>query len=78
MKNETNEIPEESPTVFIKAIINTKTDTLMPSDAFGEKILDIIGQTPEKDIEFVEPNLNIAHRPDMGIDIHYSVGFTAN
>ena len=77
MKNNKKIKFDETPIVFINAIINTETDTEIPTTTYGEEILDIIGQTPTEDIEDIPnmPNHCIAHRKDLGIDIHYAVGF---
>lgn len=78
-KADKEEIPyntkEETPIVFIEQIVNAETGKELPTDLFGEKILDIIGQTPKDDLEFLDNNLTIAHRKDLSIDIYYSVGF---
>ncbi len=67
---------EESPVVFIDRIVDIDTGKEIPTDHFGDKILEMIGQTPVADIEALdEPNHSIAHRKDIGIDIYYSVGF---
>lgn len=66
---------EESPIVFIDRIVDVDSKDEIPTDVFGEKILDIIGQTPKDDLEFLDNNKVIAHRKDIGIDIYYSVGF---
>lgn len=67
---------EESSIVFINDIIDVDTGEHLPTDQFGEKILDIIGQTPQEDLEDGKtPNSCIAHRRDIGIDIYYSVGY---
>ena len=66
----------ESPIVFVDDIVDVDTGNHIPTDQYGEKILEIIGQTPQEDIEEGEtPNSCIAHRRDIGTDIYYSVGF---
>ena len=66
---------EEAPIVFIDRIVDVDTNNEIPTDLFGEKILNIIGQTPKDDLELLDKNQVIAHRKDIGIDIYYSVGF---
>ena len=80
MKNKMNDIPipEESPTVFIDAIVDTKTHKCIPNDAFGETILDIIGKTPPENIEEISSNKFIARNDEFGIEIHYFITYTTN
>ena len=69
---------EENPIVFINDIVDIDTGEHLPTEQFGEKILEMIGTTPVEDIEDIEgqPNSCIAHKKDIGLDIYYSVGFT--
>lgn len=60
--------------IFIDRIIETDTGEDLPTDRFGENVLEMIGRASSLEECPDMPNAMIAHCEDLGYDIWYSVG----
>lgn len=69
-----SENEEGSKVIFIDRIIETDTGEDLPTDRFGENILEMIGRASSLEERTDRPNSMIAHCDDLGYDIWYSVG----
>lgn len=63
-------------TVFIDRIIETDTGEDVPTDKFGEFVMEMIGRCKPEDLEERKDNPAgmIAHCKDLGYDVWYSIG----
>lgn len=65
---------EGSKIIFIDRVVETDTGEDLPTDRFGEFVVEMIGRCENLEERTDKPNAMIAHCEDLGYDIWYSVG----